>query len=105
MVADSHAPLAVRNLNIYNSHCQFVATTPALAIGEVHQIVNDTGYSRRVKIEMIQLSGPSHQRLMFVLAKLLDHDDSRQIRVPSRRVPTSRPLPRDARETLGEGIP
>ena len=91
MVADMNAPLQVTNLNICSSHCHFVAIAPALSLGEVHQIVNDSGYSRRVKIEMIQLSGPPHQRLSFVVAKLLDHDASPGGRVESRRMAASRP--------------
>jgi hypothetical protein len=66
------SPLRVRNLSIWSSHCQFVTDGAGLQVGDVQRVVNDNGYSRRVRVLAVQNSGPAHRRTAFVVAKLID---------------------------------
>jgi hypothetical protein len=66
------ALVRVRNLSIWSSHCQFVTDGAELRAGEIQRVVNDAGYSRRVRVLTVQNSGPAHRRTSFVVAKLID---------------------------------
>jgi hypothetical protein len=82
-------PLRVRNLSIWSSHCQFVTDGAAVQVGDVQRVVNDNGYSRRVRVLAVQNSGPAHRRTSFVVAKLIDQ------RSPSGRMPAVESRPSD----------